>query len=233
MTSTIKSQNHSASEALGLWEPKRTLTLAAARRHSARIKLMRRFLIGLTIVIGTFVVFTYSQRGTDIAKNLDATESARMVNPRFSGRTADGLPYKLTADEAIRLTHAASEVELVKPVMEFFREAGAETSIVIAEEGTYDDVTQILNLRTDVDLTTDDGNKCLTSHARIFTLQQRIEGDEPISCNGNFGVITGKTYEILDNYAVFKFKNGMTALLEDESDDAEDAAEESVTETIP
>ena len=235
MTSISKSQNHSASEALGLWEPKRTLTLAAARRHSARIRFLRRLLIGLTILLGAFVVWTYSQRGTEIAKGLDETESARMVNPRFSGRTADGLPYKLTADEAIRLSHSASEVELVKPVMEFFREAGAETSIVIAEEGTYDDVTQVLNLRTDVDLTTDDGNKCLTSHARIFTLQQRIEGDEPIRCNGTFGVITGQTYEILDNYAVFKFKDGMTALLEDESSDDEtsDATEQSATENTP
>lgn len=218
MTSITKSQSHSASEALGLWEPRRTLTLEAARRHSARIKFLRRLLIGLTVLLGLFVIWTYSLRGTEINSGIDESESARMVNPRFSGRTSDGLPYKLTADEAIRLTHSASEVELVKPVMEFFREAGAETSIVIAEEGTYDDVSQVLNLRTDVDLTTDDGNKCLTSHARVFTVQKRIEGDAPIRCNGNFGIITGQTYEILDNYSVFKFKDGMTALLENESE---------------
>jgi len=81
-------------------------------------------------------------------------------------------------------------------------------------------VTQILNLYTDVELTTDDGNHCVTNHARIFTLQQRIIGDEAIKCDGNFGVITGQTYEILDNYEVFKFKNGMTALLNNKTTEA-------------
>jgi len=59
MTSISKSQNHSASEALGLWEPKRTLTLAAARRHSARIRFLRRLLICLAHGQSAFL-WTYS-----------------------------------------------------------------------------------------------------------------------------------------------------------------------------
>ena len=216
MTSTPTSSSHAASEALGLWEPKRTLTLEAARQHSKRVKFLRYQLIGLSVMLGAYIFWAYTQRTTAPPPSIDPTESARMVNPRFSGRTSDGLPYKLTAAQAIRLSHAASEVELDKPELEFFREAGAETSLVVAETGTYDDVTQVLNLRTDVNLTTDDGNHCLTTHARIFTVEKRIEGDEPIRCNGNFGIITGTTYEILDNYTTFKFKNGMSAQLEDD-----------------
>lgn len=226
MTSTSTSDNHSASEALGLWEPKRTLTLASARRHTARIRVLRAILLGLTALLALSVVWSYSQRNTSTIQADNPNESARMLKPRFSGRTSDGLPYKLTADEAVRLTHAASEVDLVNPVLEFFREAGTESSLVYAAEGTYDDVTQVLNLRTDVDLKTDDGNHCVTEHARIFTVEKRIEGDEPIRCNGNFGVITGQAYEILDDYEVFKFKNGMTAQLEsDTPTDGEDDKE--------
>lgn len=216
MTS-ISSSNHAVSEALGLWEPKRTLTLEAARRHSKHVKILRQLLVGLSLCLGVYVIWSYSQRAAAPLPSIAPSESARMVDPRFSGRTGDGLPYKLTADYAVRLTHAASEVELEKPVLEFFRQAGAQTSIVLADAGTYDDVTQVLNLHKEVNLTTDDGNHCTTSHARIFTVEKRIEGDKPIRCHGNFGIITGQTYEILDNYTVFKFKNGMTAQLESDT----------------
>ena len=217
MTTIYKSQTHAASEALGLWEPKRTLTLDAARQHSARVKFLRRLLVLLTLILGGVVLWIYSQRSTETLSEIKPSESARMMNPRFSGRTGDGLPYKLTADEAVRLNHTESEVDLINPVLEFFREPGADISIVTALSGTYDDVSQILNLRNNVDLKTDDGNHCVTNHARIFTIQQRIVGDEPIRCDGNFGIITGQTYEILDNYEVFKFKDGMTAMLDNKT----------------
>jgi len=88
MTTLSKPQSHAASEALGLWEPKRTLTLDAARQHF------------LTLILGGVVLWIYSQRSTPAPQELNPSESARMMNPRFSGRTGEGLPYKLTADEA-------------------------------------------------------------------------------------------------------------------------------------
>ena len=222
MTSTPTS--HSASEALGLWEPKRTLTLDAARRHSARIKMIRRILIIISIIAAAIVVWNFSQRSSVVLQEINPTESARMGNPRFSGRTGDGLPYKLTAAQAVRLNNAANDIELEDPRLEFFREAGADTSLVLAKSGLYNDVTQILNLKTDVDLTTDDGNHCVTTHARIFTIENRLEGDEYIKCDGSFGVITGQSYDIFENYKTFKFKNGMTAQLVNET--AEEATQD-------
>jgi len=222
MTSTQTS--HEASEALGLWEPKRTLTLDAARRHSARIKLIRRILIAISVIAAVIVLWNFTQRTTPDIQPINPTESARMGNPQFSGRTSDGLPYKLTADQAVRLNNAANDIELIDPELEFFREAEAETSFVLAKTGMYNDVTQVLNLREDVDLKTDDGNHCITSHARIFTVENRLEGDEFITCDGSFGVITGQAYDIFEDYKTFKFKNGMTAALVNET--AEEATED-------
>ena len=130
-----------------------------------------------------------------------------------------GLPFYLTADTATRTLENKTDVELLKPVLEFIRENGAEASVVIAETGTYDDVNKILNLRTDVDLKTDDGYSCQTTHARIFAREKRIEGDERIECDGSFGIVNGNAYEINDNYSVFVFKNGMDAIIE-QGDDA-------------
>ena len=137
-----------------------------------------------------------------------------MINPRYTGRTDDGLPYYLTATEAIRMIGNDDLVDLIDPVLHFYREEGLKESTIVAETGTYDDVKKILNLRTKVDLKTDDGNHCITTHARIFAKAKTVEGDEPIKCTGSFGIVNGNTYEILENYSVFVFKSGMSAILD-------------------
>lgn len=214
----ISSGDRSASDALGLWEPKRTLTLEAARKHSARVKIMRYILLTISAGLGAYLIYEFlTQNKTPFLVD-NPTESVSMVNPRYSGRTTDGLPFYLTADTATRTLANRSEVALIKPVLEFIRETGSEPSLVLADTGTYDDVKKILNLRKAVDLQTDDGYNCKTTHARIFAKEKRIEGDEKIECDGNFGIVNGNAYEINDNYKVFVFKNGMDAIIEQTQD---------------
>ena len=217
-SAVISGDGHAASEALGLWEPKRTLTLEAARKHSARIKVLRRMLLGLCVLLAAYLVYEFATQSNTLSIYDDPTESVRMENPRYSGRTTDGLPFYLTANTATRTLANRSEVSLIKPVLEFIREDGAQASFVVAETGTYDDVKKILNLRTAVDLNTDDGNSCKTTHARIFAKEKRIEGDERIECNGSFGIVNGNAFEINDNYTVFVFKNGVDALIDQNSE---------------
>ncbi len=208
------SPDRRVSEDLGLWEPKRALTLEAARAHTQRIKWMRYILMGLSAFLVAILIWQFlSDRGGVQFEN-DPTESVKMVNPRYTGRTGDGLPFYLTADEAIRRMTDRDTVVLAKPVLEFIRDEGVQSSSVIAETGSYNDLKKILELRTDVNLNTDDGNSCDTTHARIFNVEKRIEGDEAISCMGGFGQVNGQTYEINDNYTTFIFKDGITAKLE-------------------
>jgi lipopolysaccharide export system protein LptC len=205
---------HEASEALGLWEPKRTLTLEAARRHTQRIRLLRWLLLGVAGLLLCFLIWQFASEGPPDILQDNPDESVKMVNPRYTGRTDDGLPFYLTAAEAVRTTADDSTVNLISPILHFFREEGAEESQIIAKSGVYDDVLKILDLDTDVQLQTDDGTECLTTHARIFAKTKIVEGDKPIACSGNFGNVNGNAYEILDNYKTFVFKNGMDAVLE-------------------
>jgi len=214
----IASGDHSVSEALGLWEPKRTLTLEAARRHTDRVRRMRYVLMILAVAMIILLAVQFvAQPRPDILED-DPTESVKMVNPRYSGRTGDGLPFYLPADTATRRLADRDLVELDKPVLEFIRESGMESSFVVAKSGTYNDVKKILELVTDVNLETDDGYACQTTHARVFAQDKRIEGDAPIACQGNFGTVDGTTYTIEDNYRTFVFKDGMTALIKQDSE---------------
>lgn len=205
------------SEDLGLWEPKRALTLEAALAHTRRIKFLRYVLMAISAaIVGVLIWQFMSDQGGYEPVN-DPSESVRMVNPRYSGRTGDGLPFYLIADTAVRRRNDLNTVLLDRPVLDFIRDEGVGESTVISKTGSYNDMTKVLELETDVKLETDDGNNCDTIHARIFNVEKRIEGDKPIKCVGEFGTVTGKTYAIEDAYRTFVFKDGMTADLKNEA----------------
>ena len=227
-------RDHTASDALGLWEPKRTLTLEAARAHTARVQLIRRALLGgAALLVGMLAYFMLTQ-GPQTEWTDYPDTSVRMAKPRYSGRTADGLPYQLTAMTATRQLESRNRVSLDAPELEFLRAAGAESSFVKAATGEYDDVDKVLDLRIgpdgtgterDVVLETDDGVRCETEHARIFARLKRIEGEEPITCTGEFGTVAGEAFEVNDNYTVFVFKDGMTGRIKQDAPTGTGAAD--------
>jgi len=224
--SVTSPRSHQVSEDLGLWEPKRTLTLEAARRHTQRVKLFRLGLLGFAGLMAAGLVYQFFADTNDtVFPTVNAEESVKMVSPRYSGRTDDGLPYYLTADTAVRQLSNRDEVSLQNPVLEFTRDDGAESSYVEALEGTYNDVTKVLNLHKDVTLDTDDGYRCKTTRSRIFTRDKRIDGDTPISCTGSFGTVNGNSYSIEENYTVFIFKDGMDGIIERDPANTDPTAE--------
>jgi len=226
----VPERSHAASDALGLWEPKRTLTLAAARKHTQRIEFLHRVLIGMSGALIALLVYYFATQSNTAVIEDDPDTSVRMINPRYSGRTSDNLPFYLTSQSATRQLENRTEVALVKPVLEFIRASGAQSSFVEADGGSYDDVNKIIDLRTDmtkpeserqnVVLETDDGYRCVTTHARIFAREKRIIGEEPIQCAGNFGTVNGEAYEINDNYRTFVFKDGMSGIINRDNDNS-------------
>ena len=193
------------------WEPRRVLTLEAARRHSSIIRIVRFVLIGFAGFLMLLLIWFFIQSPQRIVSEDNPNETVKMVRPVYKGRTADNLPYRITADEAVRTIQSPDETKLVNPVLNFLRTNGAEESIVLAANGLYNAQAQVLELHNDVNLQTDDGTDCKTTHARIFVKAKRIEGDEPIACTGGFGRAGGNAYEINENYTVLVFKQGMTA----------------------
>ena len=71
----------------------------------------------------------------------DPTESVKMVEPRYSGRTGDGLPFYLIAETAIRRRTDRDTVLLDSPELEFIRDTGVEASTVISKTGSYNAVS--------------------------------------------------------------------------------------------
>ena len=205
--------DHAVSDSLGLWEPKRTLTLEAARQHSAHIAMLRKGLILTSAALVAFVAWQFINQppGFDLVDNPD--ETVRMTDPKYSGRTSDDLPYYLTATQAVRNAASSTTVNLTAPILNFYRTIGVEPSKVTAVNGIYDDVDNILNLTDTVRLGTDDGYSCKTSESKIFTKNKLISGNAHIACNGSFGDVNGNSYTISEDYTVYTFADGMSAII--------------------
>ncbi len=201
------------SHALAFWQPRRALTLEAARRHSSLVRIARLVLICFAVFLILLLLWFFVNTPKSMPSEDNPDETVKMIRPVYKGRTSDNLPYRITADEAVRFVQNPDETKLVNPVLNFLRTDGAQESIVLAASGLYNAETQVLELQNDVNLQTDDGTDCKTTHARIFVKAKRIEGDRPIDCTGGFGRAGGNAYEINENYSVLVFKQGMTAYI--------------------
>ena len=221
-TDTLAGNTHAASDALGLWEPKRSLTLDAARKHSARIRGLRKLLLAASIGLVGVVVWQFINQPAGFKLVDNPSETVRMVNPKYSGRTRDNLPYYLTAASAVRNVSTSTAVDLSAPILNFYRAIGTEPSNVTAAEGIYDDVDNILTLTDTVRLGTDDGYSCETNAAKIFTKDKRISGNAPIACSGSFGDVAGNSFTITEDYKVYTFADGMNATLTRSASDNSD-----------
>jgi lipopolysaccharide export system protein LptC len=101
------------------WEPKRALTLKAARRRSRLIAAMRRFFVaGAGASFAAVFVFMalHAIEGGFNRDRYSAAEPLRMINPRFIGRTENGGPYQLSAEVAERAQGDNQPIILDAPV---------------------------------------------------------------------------------------------------------------------
>jgi len=184
----------------GNWEPRRALTLSAARRRTAFVRVLRfAFIAGIFALLALLAVqlFLGASSGPAIPDEAVSTD-VRMVNPRITGRDENLTPYALTADVAIRRRDNADGLtELERPRLDYdFLNTGANASEVLAQTGTFDPTNRILDLYSDVNLNTDNGYSFASQHARIYLREERVVGEMPVTGSGPVGTITAERYEI-------------------------------------
>ncbi|MHA6287700.1 LPS export ABC transporter periplasmic protein LptC [Maricaulis sp. CAU 1757] len=184
----------------GRWEPRRALTLSAARRRTATVRGLR---LAFTIAAGAIVLLLAVQlwlgsRGAEQSQTEAVSADIRMTNPRFTGRDSSLVPYVVTADFAVRRQDGPDGItELQHPRVDYdLLNATTDSSRVLAETGRYDAPNRILELNSDVNLSTRSGYSFASEHARIFLREERIEGDEPVRGTGPMGSIRADRYEI-------------------------------------
>lgn len=176
------------------WEPKRALSLRAARQRSRLIGALRRFFVaGAGASFAAVFVFMalYAIEGGFNAGQFAATEPLRMINPRFVGRTENGGPYQLSAELAERPPGENQPIELVAPV--YRTEAG---TIMSAPRGIYNELAKTLIFDGEVLFADRGGNRFTTPHMVVDLGKGVLIGRGGVTGAGPLGVVQADAYEL-------------------------------------
>lgn len=200
------------------WEPRRQMTLDAARKRGVVIKTLRiaffTLSVGVIAVIALYVGYNTLQKepAEPIAPVADGDGEVRMLNPRFSGQDNSGRPYTVIADTATRRTDDPEITDLVNPRLD--TAPGADSSQVTAKRGVYEAANKILTLNEDVQFTTPDGYTYSTEHAKLFIDTDNIFGDQPVFGTGPLGSVRSDSYKVYNGGKKVTFSGHVHTVIE-------------------
>lgn len=202
---------------LDLWAPHRQLSLAQARTRTQIVKWMRIALVCAAIItLGVF--FGYVARSAydsaiGSSDTLPSDEMVIMLNPRFSGRDANGDLYIITADSAERRRANNDLVDLTNPKLE-----NAQTGEVIAPLGLFDRANETLDLYENVVMKDARGYLFHSTHTKVEIETGKVIGMSPLEGTGPIGDITAGSYELNDSDDSVLLTGGVrTTIFPDES----------------
>jgi len=176
------------------WEPRRQLTLESARRRSRQISSLRLVFVGLASASFSaffgFMTLHAALGGFGGRDELSEVEALKMLNPRFSGRTAGGNTFDVTATTATRRGLQSDLIDLDAPVYE------AKDRQVTATRGVYNQVARTIDLNGDVVFKDKSGNVFSSTSAFVNAAENRVEGKRAIRGEGPLGSVRADSYEL-------------------------------------
>lgn len=195
------------------WEPKRALTLRAARRRSRLIAALRRIFVaaaGASFASVFVFMALYAVEGGFTANQFAASEPLRMINPRFIGRTESGGPYQLTAETAERPRGDNQPIELIAPV--YRTEAG---TIMLAPHGTYYEQQKRIVFHGEVLFSDRGGNRFTTPDMTVDLEHGALIGRGGVTGAGPLGVLQADSYELRERDRAVVLRGGVRGQIPD------------------
>jgi lipopolysaccharide export system protein LptC len=172
--------------------PDRERAFAKARRHSARVRLLRLAILigGLGTVAAMVVVALLNPFATKLgslsfaALSVEGTKIA-MDRPKLAGFRSDGQPYVLTAERALQDIKQPTVVQLQK-VDGNIGMAGGESTHLSADEGVYDSVGEHMELSKNVRIK--NGHFTVFLRSARFDFKSGVYGsDDPVEVHAGDG----------------------------------------------
>lgn len=198
------------------WEPRRALSLRAARQRSALVAGLRRFFVAAAgasfASVFVFMALFAVEGGFIRYQYVAAAEPLRMINPRFTGHTEQGGPYQITAETAERPRGEGLPMELVAPV--YRTEAG---TIMVAPRGFYDEPGQRLVFQGEVLFSDRGGNRFITPDMVVDLKQGTLAGRGGVAGAGPLGVLRADAYELRDSDRAMVLRGDVRGQLPDGS----------------
>ncbi|MES1202387.1 MAG: LPS export ABC transporter periplasmic protein LptC [Pseudomonadota bacterium] len=199
-------------DVISAWEPRRALSLRQARRRSAVVAGLRRFFVAAAgaCFASVFVFMAIAALQGSGVDERTASEPLRMLNPRFTGRTAQGGPFQITAETALRDRGGKQLVHLDSPVYR-----GQDGTVVLAPRGLYDETTRTITLNGDVLFSEHGGNRFSTSNMVVDLANGSVHGEHEVTGAGPLGVVRADAYEIRQGDRALVLRGGVRGQIPD------------------
>jgi lipopolysaccharide export system protein LptC len=184
---------------------KRARAHAAARRHSARVRFLKRAIpigSGSAVAVVLFAAFLnpFAQAGITIGRIGVSGTQVTMENPRMTGhRGADQRPYEVTAAAAVQDIRKPNLIELKNMRGRLALDAAGARAHLEATAGLFDTQREKLELRQDVRVRTDDGQTAALRSALIDFKANTLVTKDPVTLTLTSGVVDADGMEVLDS----------------------------------
>lgn len=195
----------------GRSEPPRQRAYDAARRHSARVRLLKRAIpIGAVCavgLVGAAMVYNPFGRVPGLAMgpiSLSGTKIA-MENPRLTGYRKDSRPYEVTAKTAFQDVRTPGIIELSDLHAKLRLDAAGTTAELVSNGGVFDTGKDHLELSRDIRITTSRGEEVLLRSASIDMKAGTAVSRDPVKITSRSGRIEAEGVTIADNGSTISF----------------------------
>jgi lipopolysaccharide export system protein LptC len=206
--------------------PPRERAYAQARRHSARVRFLRRTIpIGTALAFGVVIVLTFADpigrvSGLTLGPVSLSGTKITMENPRLSGFRKDSRPYEVTAVAAMQDVRKPNVVELKDMKARLVTDERGGAAHLEAAAGVFDTSKEQLELRQDIRVRTDGGQAAQLKSASIDFKAGTVLSREPVTVTFPNGMIEAQGLEVSDNGKVIVFTGRVRTVLESSSEPA-------------
>jgi lipopolysaccharide export system protein LptC len=184
---------------------------ASAFRHSNRVRVLKLSLPLIALfAIGFFsaaTIFAGDPAPAAAEKPAEMSDGRIiMANPKLEGFTGDKRPYKMVAVRAIQES-ATSPVVALETISADLPFGSQATAKVTAASGIFDNSKSLLDLNSQIQLTTSDGMTANLNTAKVNISTSEMSTDQPVDIKTGSSHITADSMKITNGGKVVIFEN--------------------------
>lgn len=208
----------------------RASAFAKARRHTILVGVLRLTLpvsgvimvLGYALYMQRAISFSWANKKVEVTGISISQEALVAHNPRYTGFDKQGGEFEVRAATAQQDINMKGLVRL-KSIDGKLLDASRQVTTLKSPRGTLDNNTSILELYERIDVASQNGMTADLTQATVYTKENRIVSNEPVTVRMPSGTVHGKAMTIEQKLKQVLFTGGVAAQLQAPPKPAADA----------
>ncbi len=199
----------------------RASAFAKARRHTILVRALRFALPASGLfMIAAYALFmqrsislTWADKKVEVSAITLSQEALVAHNPRYTGFDKQGGEFEVRAATA-QQDHKMKGIVRLNRIEGKLIDGSRQTTTLKSPRGTLDSNSNVLELYERVDVASQNGMTAELTQATIYTKENRIVSDEPVTVRMPSGTVHGKAMTIEQKQKKVLFTGGVVAHLQ-------------------